>query len=375
MNKREFLKNALFMGVAAVAFPAQTIGRTLKESSSKKRNMIKARYFETLEDQKSVRCLLCPNKCVLKNGQTGICRTRFAEENVLYTQAYGNPVAVHLDPVEKKPLYHFLPASKVLSFGTAGCNFRCLNCQNADISQVSPDDIQALDYNPEKLVRTARELNAEGIAFTYTEPTVFFEYMYDTAFLAQQAGIKTMMISNGYINQEPLKELLKVMDAFNIDLKAFDDDIYKELCGGKLDSILETLTTIRDSGKWLEITNLMVTGYTDKLDKFSEMASWLTEKGFGEIPLHISRFFPAYKLADSDPTSVTVIEKAYKAALAAGIKYVYTGNLTTGAHENTLCPDCGNTIVSRAGYTAKITGLADNKCSKCGRVIPGVWTK
>jgi len=363
------------MGVAAIAFPKFVLSRPVNEHTSKSRVMIKARYFEEMTDIKAIKCLLCPNNCVLKEGQSGICRTRFVDTGVLYTQAYGNPVAVHLDPIEKKPLYHFLPASKVLSFGTAGCNFRCLNCQNADISQVAPEDIHALDYSPEKLIQTAAELNSECIAFTYTEPTVFYEYMFDTAALAKKAGFKTMMISNGYINEAPLKELLTVMDAFNIDLKAFDNDIYRKLCGGQLEPVLNTLKTIKDSGKWLEITNLMVTNYTDKPDDFAKMADWLIENNFAEVPLHISRFFPAYKLADAEPTSISAMEKCYQMVIEKGIKYVYTCNLRTEAHENTMCPQCGSLLVSREGYTTKVAGLTANTCTQCGRIIPGVWTK
>ncbi len=363
------------MGVAAVAMPRLLAGESMNNVKSIKANrMIKARYSEELPDG-LVKCLLCPHGCTLKNGQSGICRTRINEDGILYTKAYGNPIAVHLDPIEKKPLFHFLPAAKVLSFGTAGCNFRCLNCQNADISQVAPDDISVLDYSPEKLVKAAREHSSDGIAFTYTEPTVFFEYMYDTAALAQKAGLKTMMISNGYINQEPLKELIKVMDAFNIDLKSFSDSTYKTLCGGRLNPVLETIKTIRDSGKWIEITNLMVTGYTDKADEFSEMVAWLVDNNFSEVPLHISRFFPAYKLIDSQPTSLSAIEKGFDIAVNAGLKYVYTGNIRNEAHENTSCPDCGNLLVKREGYTTKVSGMTENKCNKCGRIIPGVWTK
>jgi len=336
--------------------------------------MVKARYSEELPD-KTVKCLLCPHACVLKDGQSGICRTRQNEDGVLYSKAYGNPVAIHLDPVEKKPLFHFLPSSKVLSFGTAGCNLRCLNCQNADISQVTPDDIPALDYSPEKIVKTALEHSADGIAFTYTEPTVFFEYMYDTAFLAKEAGIKTIMISNGFINREPLNELLKVIDAFNIDLKAFDESIYRNLCGGQLEPVLNTILAICESGKWLEITNLMVTGYTDNAADFGSMADWLVRNGFSDVPLHLSRFFPAHKLMDSQPTSIEAMEKCYKTALDAGLNYVYTGNLRTEAHENTFCPKCKQLLVSRSGYHAEIVGLNENRCSKCGLDIPGFWSK
>jgi len=375
MEKREFLKRMMALSVAAVATPIISFGKINPGQNSKPKNMIKARYFEEMKALGAVKCLLCPHGCILKEGQTGICRTRTMESGTLYTKAYGNPVAVHVDPIEKKPLYHFLPASKVLSFGTAGCNFRCLNCQNDDISQVSPDEAASLDYSPEKIVQTALDLNSDGVAFTYTEPTVFFEYMFDTAALAHKAGLKTLMISNGYINSEPLKELLPVIDAFNIDLKAFDDSIYRNLCGGQLEPVLNTLKTIKESGKWLEITNLMVTGFTDDEAGFRKIIEWLNENDFNEVPLHISRFFPAFKLMDSQPTSVSAIESAYTIAKQEGIQFVYTGNLRNEAHEDTICPSCKHPLVTRSGYTAKVVGMTDDKCSECGKVIPGVWKR
>lgn len=373
LEKRTFLKNLFAMGVAAAAAPRLSFGSALNlGSSDNKKPLIKARYYEEMPDD-IVKCMLCPHECTLKNGQSGICRTRVNDGGTLYTTAYGNPIAIHIDPVEKKPFYHFYPSSKVLSFGTAGCNFRCLNCQNADISQTAPDDLNSLDYSPEKIIKTAREHNVESIAFTYTEATVFYEYMYDTAVLAKQAGLKTMVISNGFINPKPLKDLINVIDAFNIDLKAFDDKIYMKLCGGKLNPVLNTLNIILESGKWLEITHLMVTNYTDKADEFSKMTDWLVKNNFSNTPLHISRFYPAHKLMDLQPTDVNAMETCYKIAIDAGIKYVYTGNLRTQAHENTYCSNCKQLLISRVGFTAKNSGMENGKCSNCKQEVFGEW--
>lgn len=337
--------------------------------------MIHARYFKKSSNNDIVDCLLCPHLCSLKKGQTGICRTRESNGEKLITLAYGNPVAVHVDPIEKKPLYHFLPAAKVFSLGTAGCNLRCLNCQNSEISQVAPEMISSLKYSPEKAVKTALELNCEGIAFTYSEPTVFFEYMIDTAKLARNVGLKTIVISNGFINSEPLQELIGVTDAFNIDLKAFDDGIYKNLCGAQLQPVLETIKAINNSNSWLEITNLLVTGYTDKIEIYRLMIQWLIENGFSEVPLHISRFFPSWKLSDSEPTSLKTMEDSYSVAIESGMKYVYTGNLRNNPHENTYCPQCNVLLIQREGYTTKTIAMLNGCCSKCGTTISGVWTK
>lgn len=375
VNKREFIKNISILGAGALVLQRGLASNALFASTPMPKQMIDARYFEKLIEESAIKCLLCPHACVLKSGQTGICRTRTVDGDKLITKAYGNPVAIHVDPIEKKPLHHFLPAAKVLSFGTAGCNLRCLNCQNSEISQFAPDELAALDYSPSKIVSTAIDLKSDGIAFTYTEPTVFFEFMIDTAKLARAAGLKTIVISNGYINPEPLSELITVTDAFNIDLKAFDDETYKTLCGAKLQPVLETLKFILASGSWLEITNLLVSGYTDKLTEYQLMVQWLVENGFSEVPLHISRFFPSWKLIESEPTSIEAMESAFRAATDAGMKYVYTGNLRGNAHENTLCPVCRNVVIKREGFTANIEGLKEGLCSQCGTAIPGVWTK
>jgi pyruvate formate lyase activating enzyme len=232
-----------------------------------------------------------------------------------------------------------------------------------------------LNFSPQKIVDLAIEHKSDGIAFTYTEPTVFYEYMLDTAKLAKQAGLTTMAISNGFINEKPLLELIDFVDAFNIDLKAFDENIYKTLCGAKLEPVLNTIKTIKNSGKWLEITNLMVTGYTDNLDNFQKMIDWLIANKCDDTPLHISRFFPAYKLSNTQATDINIIEQAFNIAKKSGIKYVYTGNLHNNSHENTFCHNCGSLLISRNRYSTKIENLKGNKCGKCETQIPGIWIK
>lgn len=285
-----------------------------------------AKYQKALEGQQ-VECLLCPHFCVLKEGQTGICRTRENIGGTLYSNAYGNPCSVAVDPIEKKPLYHFLPGSRILSISTAGCNLRCLNCQNWSISQKNPTEVTAYELSPEAIVELALKEGTESIGFTYTEPTVFFEYMLETAKLARQKGVKTVMVSNGYINPEPLKELCAYLDAANIDLKVFDDATYKKLTGAKLKPVLDTLRILKSEYVWLEITNLLVPGYSDDPIRIQEMCNWLVIHGFSDTPLHFSRFFPNFKLPETKPTPVELVHQACEIAKNSGIRLVYAGNM------------------------------------------------
>ncbi len=286
----------------------------------------KTKYYEKLNNGK-VECTLCPHQCELSNGQTGICNARKNINGELESLTYGKPVAIHIDPIEKKPLYHFLPGSTTLSFGTAGCNFHCKNCQNSSISQASPDSIGFNAATPEQIVATAIKNNCKSISYTYTEPTVFYEFMLETAKLAHEKGLKNVMVSNGYINPEPLKELIPYLDAANIDLKCFNDSLYRKITTGNLQPVLNTLTTLKNSNVWLEITNLIIPGYTDDLKMIEEMCDWLVANGFQEVPLHFSRFFPSYKMQDIEPTPIETVEKAAQIAKSKGIKYVYLGNV------------------------------------------------
>lgn len=285
-----------------------------------------AKYQKSLEGQRE-QCLLCPHDCVLKDGQTGICRTRENVGGTLYSNAYGNPCSVAVDPIEKKPLYHFLPGSRILSIATAGCNLRCLNCQNWSISQVKPSEISAFELSPEAVVDLALKEGTESVAFTYTEPTVYYEYMLDTAKLARLKGVKTVMVSNGYINPEPLKELCAYLDAANIDLKVYDDSTYQKLTKATLNPVLESLQILKSEGVWLEITNLLVPGFSDDPIRLFDLCNWLVIHGFSDTPLHFSRFFPNHKLPNTPPTPLANLKLAYQIAKNAGIRHVYLGNV------------------------------------------------
>lgn len=322
---------------------------------------------------KGVKCQICPNNCILREGLDSICRTHVVNEDKLYTIAYGNPCSVHIDPIEKKPLFHFLPAAQSFSIATAGCNLACLNCQNWEISQQSPRNSQNVELFPSMVVAEAAKNACKTIAYTYSEPTAFYEYMFDTARLAKARGIKNLLISNGYMNEKPLRDLAKNIDAANINLKSFSEEIYAKLNGGSLQPILNTLKILKEEGVWLEITNLIVPNWTDKMDMITEMCAWLVKNGFSENPLHFSRFFPLYKLTSLPYTPESTLEKAHAIALKAGIKYVYIGNVPGTPAENTYCPSCKKIVIERRGFYIAANNIKAGNCKFCGTKIAGVW--
>ena len=330
-----------------------------------------ARHY--IETPRGVKCLICPNECTLKEGELSVCHNRVARNGKLYTMAYGNPCAVNIDPVEKKPLLHFFPGTTCFSIATAGCNFACLNCQNWEISQTSPTKTRNFDAPPQKIVDQAIREQCKSIAYTYSEPTTFFEYMLDTATLAKSRGIKNIMVSNGYINEEPLLELCKVIDAANIDLKTFDPAIHLKLTAGNLKPVLEGLKIFRDQGVWIEITNLIVPEWTDNFDQITRMCDWLAKEGFTDYPLHFSRFHPQHKLTRLQPTPLQALTRAKDIALKSGLKYVYIGNVPGIGGEDTYCPNCKVLLVKRKGFEIEQNLITSNRCPKCQTVVSGRW--
>lgn len=322
---------------------------------------------------RAVHCTLCPHGCVLGDGKCGICRTRVNLDGVLYTTAFGNPCSISVDPIEKKPFFHFFPGTEILSLATAGCNLRCLNCQNWSISQISPLETDNYTLLPDEVVEEALKRGVPAIAFTYTEPTLFYEYMLQIAQSAKKRGVKTAMVSNGYINEKPLKELCRSLDAANIDLKCFDDKIYRNLTGGSLDPVLNSLKILKESGVWLEITNLLIPGITDSHSMIDKMCRWLASNGFIDTPIHFSRFFPTYKLQDIPSTPESTLKEAARIALNAGLKYVYVGNNPSLNGENTVCSGCGKVVVHRSGYRVVANNISNGSCSFCGDPVAGVW--
>ena len=321
----------------------------------------------------TVQCNLCPHRCIIADGERGHCRVRENRGGRLYSVVYGNPCAVHVDPIEKKPFYHFLPSVPAFSLATAGCNLRCLYCQNWTLSQVPPESTQNVDLPPEAVVRYAQETGAPVIAYTYSEPTVFYEYMLATARLAREVGLRSVVISAGFINPDPLRELCQVVDAIKIDLKGYDEDFYRQVCGGELGPVLESIRTIFESGVHLEIVNLVVPTLNDDLDQLRALSHWVAHDLSPDVPLHFSRFHPQYKLTNLPPTPVETLEKARDTALEAGVRFVYVGNVPGHEGNHTYCPACGETLVVREGFAVQEYHLQSGACAYCGEPIPGVW--
>lgn len=284
-----------------------------------------ALYFEMVD--RGVRCALCPFNCRLKEGQTGVCHTRKNINGKLYALNYGKLCAVHIDPIEKKPLYHFLPGSKTLSIASAGCNLKCLNCQNWSISQASPLEVGDIYMTPAQVVEMAIEHGCPSISYTYTDPIVSYEFVLDTMLLAHERGLKNVIVSAGYINSKPLLIWSKYIDAANIDLKGFDEAVYMKLNGVQLHKVLDTLKKLKEQGVWLEITNLIIPSFTDNIEQINAMCQWLIDNGFHDVPLHFSRFFPTHRLSYLQPTPVEILHKAREIAIQHGIQYVYLGNI------------------------------------------------
>lgn len=341
--------------------------------SLKTEDLKEASFWQALEDGK-VQCQLCPNRCVLAEGQRGLCKARENRGGKLYSLVYGKPVTTHVDPIEKKPFYHFLPTARAYSLATTGCNLQCLYCQNWDIAQRFPEDVQSRDLSPEQVIEEALQSGAQVIAFTYNEPIVWYEYMYDIAKLAQEKGLRTVMVSNGYINPEPLKKLIPYMDAIKVDLKGFDDQYYQEVTRGRLEPVLGTLKVLRDSGIHYEIVTLLVTGKNDSEEEIKKECQWIKENLGDQVPLHFSRFSPKYKLANLPPTPEETIKKAREICLDIGLKYVYTGNIADVQGSTTFCPDNNQPLIIRKGYFISQNEIDQlGESSICPTEIPGVW--
>jgi pyruvate formate lyase activating enzyme len=322
---------------------------------------------------KRVQCELCPNGCVLELGQHSKCRARMNKDGTLYSLVYGKPCAVHVDPIEKKPFFHFLPGSTAFSVATAGCVLSCKFCQNWQISQAKPEDTDTYDLPPEKVVSNAIAYKCKSVTYTYTEPTVFYEYMYDTAVIAKKQGIRNTMHSCGYINEKPLRTLSKYMDAADIDLKGFTEDFYSRICSGSLRPVLNSLVILKEEGVWLEITNLVIPTLNDDLQNIREMSRWIVKNLGADVPIHFSRFFPYYKLTNLPPTPLETLEGTRKTAMDAGLKFVYIGNIRHEA-ENTFCPKCRKVLIERMGYFVKQNNISNGKCKFCSTNIAGVWS-
>jgi pyruvate formate lyase activating enzyme len=335
---------------------------------------MKQALFQEPKEGMKVLCGLCAHRCLIAPGHRGICAVRENRDGTLYSLVYDKIIARNIDPIEKKPLFHFLPGSLSYSVATPGCNFRCKHCQNADISQLPRDRggmVPGEPVSPAEIVEAALRHRCASISYTYTEPTIYFELAYDTAKLARKAGLRNVFVTNGYITPEALREISPFLDAANIDLKGFTDDFYKKVCGARLQPVLDAIRLYKELGIWIEITTLVIPGHNDSEDELRQIAQFIRSVGEG-VPWHVSRFHPTYKLTDQPITPVKTLELARRIGLDAGLRYVYEGNIP-GEGEETLCWSCKKTLLKRYGFTVEENQVRDGKCGYCGAVIEGVW--
>ncbi len=323
---------------------------------------VQARYFVKEKDNR-VRCELCPYNCLISEGHRGVCRIRSNHNGVLIAETYNSISALNLDPIEKKPLYHFYPGSAILSVGTIGCSFNCMFCQNWELVE---GEVPTREITKEQLYEQAKQLDSIGIAYTYNEPFIWFEFVYDTAKFFHEKGLFNVLVTNGFVNPKPLEDIIQYIDAMNIDLKAIDDDFYKRLCKGKLDPVKHTIEFALKRGVHVELTNLLVTGYNTSNEQIKRLVDYVASLGPDTI-LHFSRYFPNYKL-DAPPTPYDVLEFAYNYA-STKLNYVYIGNVLNSKTDSTYCPKCKNLLIERIGYTTRIKGLKGDRCANCGEKI------
>lgn len=379
MGRRSFLRKG---GAAAVGLGVLSGLSAWLARDDRPRNppravrppQLREAMFTSRLDHGAVQCAVCFRRCVIPPGQRGFCRNRENRGGTLVNLACGRPSAVHVDPVEKEPQHHFLPGSQILCFGTAGCNFRCLQCQNWHLSQNAIEDMAfCYDLPPDAAVHEAVRHGIPTISFTYNDPISFYEYMYDIACLAREHGVRIMWHSNGSLNPEPLEELLKVSDTATIDLKGFTDDFYRKVSSAELKPVLESLKTIRASGVWLEIVNLIIPTLNDDPADLRRMCAWIVAHLGPDVPLHFSRFHPAYRLTHLVPTPLETLEQAYAIARESGINYVSIGNVPGHELNSTFCSKCGRRLIHRIHFEVVGNDIVDGKCRFCGHTIPGVW--
>ncbi len=369
---RSLLGGACLLGARSTLAAADR-GREPQAAEDPRLGVAPAKYFRTL-DELRVECTLCPRGCRVADLERGYCGVRENRGGHYVTLVHSRPCAMHNDPIEKKPLFHYLPGSTALSLGTAGCNMECRFCQNWRMAQFRPEQVQSQAVGPGELVRLAGRENSSSIAFTYSEPVVFFEYMLDTAVRARKDGVGSVMISNGYINQEPLLELVKTLSAVKIDLKAFSDRFYREMCSGKLEPVLETLKTLGRSGIWFEIVVLVLPTENDSRDELLRMCRWIAANLGPDVPVHFTRFQPMYKVRNLPSTPVSTLEMAHAVARECGLHFPYVGNVPGHPTESTFCPGCSKRVIHRVGFRILEKRMDGGACGGCGRPLPGIWS-
>lgn len=369
MIKRMLL--SMFFAISAL-FIFESVPECFAKDEAGIAKLKEALYWQEAGEEKA-RCFLCPRQCVIGLNQCGFCRARKNIGGRLYAMTYGQPVAIHVDPIEKKPLFHVYPGTKSFSIAAAGCNLRCKFCQNWEISQLDPELVKTEFVSSEDIVQGAKESGSKTIAFTYTEPTIFYEYMLDIAKLAKEEGILCVMHSAGFINEKPLRGLAKYLTAANIDLKGFSDKYYSSFCEGNLASVLNSFKILKEEKVWVEVTNLIIPSANDSDEDIYNLCMWVKDNLGADTPVHFSRFFPMYKLMDLSPTPVKTLFRAREIALKTGLRYVYIGNIPRNEGEDTICPACSKLLIKREGYTILENNIVKGKCPFCGAKISGVW--
>ncbi len=381
MDRRIFL-TALSAGLAGGTLLPRMLGGELSAQDAvdfalpqgdRRIGLAPALHYEKIAGKKIV-CRLCPRECRVAASERGFCGVRENRDGEYLTLVHDRASAVHLDPVEKKPFFHVLPGAQALSLATAGCNFECRFCQNWEISQSRPEQLDSMEATPAMLLDGARRVGARAIAYTYSEPTVFYEYMLAIARYTSAAGIPNLVVSNGYIQEKPLRELAPHLAAYKVDLKAFTEDFYREQCNGSLAPVLATLRTLKSLGLWTEIVTLVIPTLNDDEASNRAMCAWILENLGPDVPLHFTRFHPTYKITNLPSTPAATLERLRALALESGLHYVYVGNLPGHAGESTYCPACGERVIERHGYLVAEVTLKAGRCPKCATAIPGVWS-
>jgi pyruvate formate lyase activating enzyme len=330
---------------------------------------MKEAMFWRKQDGK-VECMLCPHRCKISQGKRGICGVRENQKGILNTLIYGMATSITPDPIEKKPLFHFFPGTYALSFGTVGCNFKCLHCQNYNISQAKIESMRFQKVKVEDVVKIANRYKCQGISWTYNEPSIWYEFTYDGSIAAKKEGLYTCYVTNGFIEAEPLKKISPYLDAMNIDVKSFTDDFYKKTCKAKLKPVLDTCILAKELDIYIELTNLIIPGMNDSEEEIRRFCNWVVDSLGENTPIHFSRFHPDYKMTDSIATPISTLTRAYEIAKDEGIRYIYLGNVPHGDYENTYCSDCGELLIERIGFSTRNHFAKDGKCPKCNSAIP-----
>ncbi len=376
LSRRKFLEAAALPCLASCAFAPAARGAGFPASppaaEKDSRFIVEAKFYEKLPYRK-IKCKLCPRECVIDDRERGYCGVRENRGGKYYSLVHSRVCTAHVDPIEKKPLFHFRPGTLAFSVATAGCNVNCKMCQNWEISQVRPEQVPSNYLPPRDLAALARQYDCVSIAYTYSEPVIFYEYVQDGAEAGRANGVRNVIITGGYIQQEPLKEWCKAVDAIKVDLKAFSEKFYKEVVNGELKPVLETLVTIREQGTWTEIVYLVIPTLNDGDQEFRALAKWVKSNLGPDVPVHFTRFHPEYLLTNLPPTPIESLERAKGIADAEGLHYVYIGNVPGHPAESTYCPRCRRVIIERLGYIIKQTHMKKGRCGYCQQVIPGVW--